>query len=102
MKIFEITEPNKMYIDLNSLDIELSSDFKLIIELKELLIKLKRKSNLKILLGNVSMLEQKIKLILLFPFPDDTDPDIIKLKQDASNMLQSLEQIKQEIIAFCK
>ena len=91
-----------MYIDLSGLDIELSSDFKLIIELKELLIKLKRKSNLKILLGNVSMLEQKIKLILSFPYPDDTDPDIIKLKQDASTMLHNLEQLKQEIVAFCK
>lgn len=87
MKIYEITDKNKLWSEMNDIDINLiKNTYNFLANSLPLLIRLNSTSRSKMILSNIESFVSTVDKILNISFPDKNDEDIIKMKYELTEM----------------
>lgn len=87
MKIYEITDKNKLWSEMNDIDINvIRNTYNFLAKSLSLLIRLNSPSRSKIILSNVESFISTIDKILNINYPDKNDEDIVTLNRELVKM----------------
>lgn len=87
MRIVEITDKNRVWADINNVNIDVIKDtYSFLLKSLPIIIKMKSPNRSNIILGNVEDFVSVIDKILSIRYPDKEDIDIIQLNKDLVQM----------------
>lgn len=98
VRIFEITSKNKTAIILSEINIDFDTRYNEIVNLLSLLIRLKSPKRNEISISEISNFENRINQFLNNKMLDQTDSDILALRNKVSKMLIHITQLKSQLI----
>lgn len=98
MRISEITDKNKVILSVSNIDIDFESEYKILVKLLELMIRLKSPSRNLAVLGNIKQFEYRVNQLLQSTLIDKTDPDIVQLIENVKSMQLHINNLKAQLI----
>lgn len=99
MRISEITEENDFWLKLRGINLEVKSDYDEIVDLLDLLIRLKSPYRVRSWLPTIDQFEAGLndRLNEIFPDENDHDHDIIEFKILVRRMLDDIKRMKSRL-----
>lgn len=97
MRIFEITDKNKFILGISNINADFETEFSMLVELLELLIKLQTPSRNRNALYNIDQFENRVRLFFQNKMLDRSDPDIIVLSEKIKKMETRLTVLKSQL-----
>ena len=97
MRISEITKENEAWLKLRDIKLEIKSDYDEIIDLLNLLIKLKSPYRVRSWLSIIDKFEDELNDRVNEIFPDENDHDIIEFKILVQQMLDDFKRLKSRL-----
>ena len=97
MRIFEITDKNKVIIEISNINLDFESDYTTLIKLLSLMIRLASPSRTNRALINIQEFEDRIHGFQQNKLLDRSDPDIIELLKKLDDMQTHVNHLKSQL-----
>lgn len=98
VRIFEITSKNETAIIISEINIDFDTRYNEIVNLLSLLIRLKSPKRNETAFSTIFEFENRINQFLNNKMLDQTDPDILELRNKVNKMLVHIDQLKSQLL----